>query len=118
MSGGKGGSSRQATQQVNLPAFLEPFARQQAQVGTSALGSLQSPLSGAGAAELVAPLNADQQSALDRAPALATDPNGGAGMAQKGLTLLAQTGPGEGVGGAPCMGTSWWALQTGEKTRV
>lgn len=107
MSGGKGGGgSQRVTQETVIPEFLQPFVTQQAQVGSDALTALQSRLTGAGAADLVAPLNADQQMAIERARILATDPSGGLGLAQQGLTRLAQTGAGQGVGGDQLLATA------------
>lgn len=107
MSGGKGGGGSQTvTQQTVIPDFLKPFVTQQAQVGGQALSNLQQQLSGAGAAELVAGLTPDQQAAIDRARILATDPSGGLGIAQQGLTRLAQGGAGVGVGGDQLLATA------------
>lgn len=106
MSGGKGGGSQTVTQQVAIPDFLRPFITQQAEIGAGALSNLQSRLSGAGAADLVAPMNADQQAAIDRARILASDPTGGLGFTEAGFRRLAETGAGMGAGGDQLLATA------------
>lgn len=106
MSGGKGGGKQTVTQQVAIPDFLRPFVTQQAQVGSDALTALQGKLTGAGAAELVAPMTADQRAAIDRARALATDPNGALRFSAQNLRQIAETGAASGPGGENLLATA------------
>lgn len=104
--GGKGGGSQRVTQEVAIPDFLRPFVKQQSQIGVDALGRLENRLQGAGAAELVAPMNADQQAAIDRARALATDPTGSLALAENQLRQISQTGAAGGVGADQLLATA------------
>lgn len=93
--GGGGGSvptQQTVTQQTQVPAFLRPFVREQAEIGTGALRDLQGQLGGAGADELVAGFDPLQTAAqqLAASGAFSFDPQSFIQPAQQGLTETAR----------------------------
>ena len=92
--GGKSGRTIQQTQstQPSIPGFLQPFIQQSAGVANSALGSLSGQLQGAGASDLVAGFNPDQQQSFDLLRGIA---NGQGGFLPSALNALQSTADGD-----------------------
>lgn len=88
--GGKSGGDQEVTQRTEIPAFLQPFVKNQAQVGSDALTRLEGQLSGAGANELVAGFDPLQQQAQQQMIALAGGAGGFLPTAQQQFLQTAQ----------------------------
>lgn len=87
-----GGSSKPQTTTTTqeIPAFLKPYLTAQANIGTSALGNLNTMLGNAGSQQLVSPFNPNQIAGQNLAISTATSPTGPLAQAQNALGDIAQ----------------------------
>lgn len=87
---GKKDSDSEVAQTTNVPSYLQPLVKKQAQIGTDTLGRLEGLLSNAGAEELVAGFDPLQQQGFDLAVERAQGAGGFLPTAQQSFLETAQ----------------------------